>query len=116
MRDTPMTPDELAMAKDSLVRSLPSDFQTSADVTASTSNIYVFDLGLDYFDKYPGRLSAVTIDQAKAAAGKYLAPEKLIVIAVGDRAKIQPGLQKLSLGAVEVRNADATLAGAKSAK
>ena len=110
MRDTPMTPDELAMAKDSLVRSLPSDFQTSGDVTATTSNLYVFDLGIDYFSKYPARLSAVTIDQARAAAGKYLAPEKLVVVAVGDRAKIQAALQKLNLGGVEIRNADATLA------
>jgi zinc protease len=61
MRTSPMTAEELAMAKDSLVRSLPSDFQTSSNVTASTANIYVFDLGLDYFSKYPARLSAVTI-------------------------------------------------------
>ena len=98
------------MAKDSLVRSLPSDFQTSGDVTASTSNIYVFDLGLDYFSKYPARLSSVTAEQAKAVAEKYLVPEKLIVVAVGDHAKIRGELQKLNLGAVEVRNADATLA------
>ena len=110
MRETLMTPEELAMAKDSLVRSLPSDFQTSGDVTASTANIYVFDLGLDYFSKYPSRLSSVTAEQAKAAAEKYLVPEKLIVVAVGDRAKIRGDLQKLNLGAVEVRNADATLA------
>jgi len=37
------------MAKDSLVRSLPSDFQTSSNVNASTANLYIFDLGLDYF-------------------------------------------------------------------
>jgi zinc protease len=110
MRETTMMPEELAMAKDSLVRSLPSDFQTSDDVTATTANIYVFDLGLDYFSKYPSRLSAVTAEQAKAVAEKYLVPEKLIVVAVGDRAKIRAELQKLNLGAVEVRNADATLA------
>ncbi len=110
MRDTPMTPDELAMAKDSLVRSLPSAFQTGGDVTASTAAIYVYDLGLDYFSRYPARLSAVTAAQAQAAAAKYLVPEKLVVVAVGDRAKIGAALQKLNLGALEVRNADATLA------
>ena len=110
MRDTAMTPEELAMAKDSLVRSLPSAFQTGEDVTASTANIYLYDLGLDYFSKYSSRLSAVTAEQTKAAAEKYLTPEKLVVVAVGDRAKIAAPLQKLNLGAVEVRNADATLA------
>ena len=110
MRDTPMTNDELTMAKDSLVRSMPSDFQTSDDVTATTAAIYVYDLGLDYFSKYRSRLTAVTADQAKAAAEKYLVPEKLVVVAVGDRSKIGNALQGLKLGSLEVRNADASLA------
>jgi zinc protease len=116
MRETPLTPEELAMAKDSLVRSLPSDFQTSGDVTASTANIYVFDLGLDYFSKLPARLSAVTSEQARAAAEKHLVPEKMIVVAVGDRARIRAELQKLNLGSAEVRSADGSVAGATGTK
>jgi zinc protease len=115
MRESPMSAEELTMAKDSLVRSLPSDFQTSGNVTASTANIYIFDLGLDYFSKYPARLSAVTVEQAKAAAEKYLATDRMIVVAVGDRAKILPALQKLNLGAVETRNADGSVAGVRTA-
>ena len=41
-----------------------------------------------------------------AAVDKYLVADKLVVIAVGDRSKIAGGLQKLKLGAVEVRDAD----------
>jgi zinc protease len=110
MRDTPMTNDELTMARDSIIRSMPSDFQTSDDVTATTAALYVYDLGLDYFSKYRARLTSVTTDQAKAAAEKYIVPEKLVVVAVGDRSKINGALQALKLGSVEVRNADATLA------
>ncbi|HKF68765.1 MAG TPA: pitrilysin family protein [Vicinamibacterales bacterium] len=110
MRDTAMTNDELTMAKDSLIRSMPSDFQTSDEVTATTAAIYVYDLGLDYFSKYRTRLTSITTDQAKAAAEKYIVPDKLVVVAVGDRSKINAGLQALKLGSVEVRNADATLA------
>jgi zinc protease len=106
MRDTPLTADELALAKDSLVRSLPAQFETSSSVTASTANIYTYDLGLDYYTKLPPRLSAVTAEQVKAAAEKYVVPEKLIVVAVGDRARIGPELQKLNLGPVELRGAD----------
>jgi zinc protease len=39
-----------------------------------------------------------------AVAKKYLVPEQLIVIAVGDKAKIEPELRKLNLGAVEIRD------------
>jgi zinc protease len=109
MRATPMTAEELTMAKDSLTRSMPSDFQTSDDVTATTAAIYVYDLGLDYFSKYRSRLNAVTTEQTKAAAEKYLVPDKLVVVAVGDRSKIGGALQALKLGSLEVRNADASL-------
>ena len=42
----------------------------------------------------------------QAATKKYLVPEKMIVVAVGDRAKIEPELAKLNLGTVEIRDAD----------
>ncbi len=106
MRETPLTPEELALAKDSLVRSLPAQFETSSSVTGSTANIYIYDLGLDYYTKLGARLSAVTADDVKSAAEKYVVPEKMIVIAVGDRARIAGELQKLNLGAVETRGPD----------
>ena len=106
MHDTAMPPEELALAKDSLVRGLPAQFETSSSVTASTANIYVYDLGLDYYTKLPARLSAVDAAQVKSAAEKYVVPEKLIVIAVGDRARIGAELQKLNLGPLEMRGSD----------
>jgi len=35
-----------------------------------------------------------------------LHPEQMILICVGDRAKIEPELKKLELGAIELRDAD----------
>jgi zinc protease len=106
MAEKPIDSEELRLSKDSLTRSLPGAFETSANVAASFSNIYIFDLGLDYFSKYAARVDAVTTAQAKAVAEKYLVPGKLIVIAVGDRTKIEPELRKLNLGPVEIRTPD----------
>ena len=110
MRETLLTTEELSTAKDALIRSLPAEFETSARSTASTANLFVYDLGLDYYAKYPQRLAAVTADRVKVMAEKYVVPEKLIVVAVGDRAKIAPELEKLNLGQTELRAADGTLA------
>jgi len=107
--ETPLSAEELARAKDSLVRSLPGAFETSRGVVGNLSNIYVYDLGLDYFSRYPERMSAVTADMAEAAAKKYLVPGKMLVVAVGDRAKIEPQLRKLNLGREELRDADGNL-------
>jgi len=107
MVEKPIDSEELRLSKDSLTRSLPGQFETSANAAGSFSNVYVYDLGLDYFTGYAARVDAVSTAQAKAAAEKYLVPGRLIVIAVGDRTKIEPELRKLNLGPVEIRNTDA---------
>ena len=106
MVEKPIDSEELRLSKDSLVRSLPGAFESSANAAGSFSNVYIYDLGLNYFTNYPARVDAVTTAQAKAMAQKYLVADKLVVIAVGDRAKIEPELRKLNLGPVEIRNAE----------
>jgi zinc protease len=106
MRDTPMTPAELALSKDSIARSLPGRFERGTDAAATFAELFTYDLPLDYFSTLPDSINAVTAEQAQAAAQKYILPEKMIVLAVGDRAKIEEGLKKLNLGKVEIRDAE----------
>ena len=47
-------------------------------------------------------MQAVTADQALAAAKKYLAPERMVIVAVGDRSKIESELKALNIAPVEV--------------
>ncbi len=106
MIDTPMTPAELSLAKDSQSRSLPGMFEASSGAAGALSEIFMYNLAPDYFQKLPDRLNAVTSEDAEAAAKKYLHPDQMILICVGDRAKIEPDLVKLDLGAIEIRDAD----------
>jgi zinc protease len=106
IRETPLTAEELTLAKDSLIRSLPSQFETSGRVTNSTASTFIYGLGRDYFTTQQARLAAVTADQVKTAAERRLVPETLIVVAVGDVARIRADLAKLNLGRVEMRDAD----------
>jgi zinc protease len=103
MADAPMSADELTLARDSIVRGLPSDFETGGSTVSTLTGLFVYNLGLDYYTRFPAAINAVTAEQAQAAARRYLDPSKLIVVAVGDRAKIEGGLGRLNLGAVEVR-------------
>jgi zinc protease len=88
------------------VYSLPGQFETNSGIGASLAETYVFDLPADYWRTLPDRYRAVTAAQVQAAAQKYLKPDQLKVIAVGDRAAILPQLQKLGLGQPEVRDVD----------
>ena len=102
----PMGADELQKAKEALANSLPGAFETSVNAVNSFSNIFIYDLGLDYYARYAREVRAVTSTQALDVARKYLVPDRLVVIAVGDRKVIEPELQKLNLGAIEIRDAE----------
>jgi len=110
MIDRPVSEDELKKAKDSLSNSLPGAFESSANAVSNFSNVFIYDLGLDYYTRYAEQVNAVTADQALAAAKKYLVPTSMVVIAVGDKGKIEPQLKKLNLGAIETRDTEGRVA------
>src|SRR5690242_18712351 len=106
MSAAPMPAEELQRAKDARSNSLAAGFQTSLASANSFAGLYIYDLGLDYYSRVAARINAVTADEALAAAKKYLVPDRMIVVAVGDRAKIEPELKKLNIAPVEVVNAE----------
>jgi len=106
MRETQMTPAELLLSKDSIARSLPGRFERGTEAAGTFAELFTYDLPLDYFSTLPERINAVTVEQAQAMAQKYIQPEKTIVLAVGDRAKIEEDMKKLNLGKVEIRDVD----------
>jgi zinc protease len=109
----PLTDAELRMAKDSIIRSLPGNFESAHDVNGQLANLWAFGLPLDYYTRLPAQIEAVTSAEAQAAAAKYVHPENLLVIAVGDKSKIETGLKDLKLGPVETWS-DGAVAGAGS--
>ena len=73
---------------------------------ANYSNVFTYDLGLDYYANYAEQVRAVTLPQTAAVATKYVVPKSLVVVAVGDKEKIEPELKKLNLGPIEHRDAE----------
>lgn len=106
---TPMSPTELDSARNSQVLSLPGQFETNNSFSTSLADIFIYDLGLDYYSGLAQRYASVTAPQVQTVMKKYLRPENLIVISVGDQVKIKPQLTKLKLGSVEYRDADGNL-------
>ncbi|MGE0407125.1 MAG: M16 family metallopeptidase, partial [Candidatus Korobacteraceae bacterium] len=104
MRSEAVSAEELALAKDSISRSLPGLFETTASTTNSIGSLFVYDLPLDYYRDFPAKVDAVDADAVLSMAKKYLTPEGMVVVTVGDRAKIEPELKKLNLGSSEVRD------------
>jgi zinc protease len=104
IRTAPLSPEELKFAKDSFSLSLAGRFETSQDTANTFSELFTYDLPLTYYADLPGQINAVTSDQIQRVATEHVHPDTAVVIAAGDRAKIEPELKKLDIGPVEVRD------------
>jgi zinc protease len=103
---SPVTDEEMKLAKELLAGALPARFQTTEQTVNALTDVVNFDLRLDFYNGYARKVTAVSKDQVEAMAKKYLVPEKMLVVAVGDRKKIEAGMSTLGLGKVQLRDAE----------
>ncbi|MGA2653760.1 MAG: pitrilysin family protein [Terracidiphilus sp.] len=115
IHNKPLTDAELRQAKDSIIRSLPGTFESDASVNVELANLWLYALPIDYYTNLPKHIEGVTSADAQRAAAEYIHPENLLVIAVGDKAKIETELKDLKLGPVETWSETPT-AGADGSK
>ena len=106
MKEGPVTEAELARARGARIQALPGRFETSGYVAGQMGSLFVFQLPDDYFQTLPTRLGAITAADLSAMARKHLAPERMLIVAVGDRAKIAPQIEPLGVGPIAVSDVD----------
>jgi zinc protease len=106
MRNTALTSDELTMAQNAFALSLAGRFETTAETANTVGELFVYDLPLNYYQSLPAKINAVNAQDVQRVAKEYLRPESMVVVAVGDKAKIEPELKKLELAPIAYRDYD----------
>ncbi len=102
IRESELTADELAKAKDSFSKSLVANFET-VEATASTIGLqFVFGLPLEYYRDLPAEIEKVNSADTLRVAKEYLHPDSMVIVAVGDRVVIEGKLKELHVGEVKV--------------
>ena len=104
LRDQPVSDSELADAKRSMIASFALSLESPAQLLNYHVTRWRYKLPVDYWDKYPERVSAVTKAQIQTTARKYLAADRMQIVAVGDPARVADALKKI--GAVDTYDAD----------
>jgi len=104
LRDVSVPERELADAKRSMIASFALSLESPAQLLGLSITSWRYKLPADYWDRYPERVAAVTNAQVQAIARKYLAPDRLQIVAVGDPGPIAAPLNKL--GVVEAYDAN----------
>jgi zinc protease len=109
MRAKPMEAAELNRVRNSNLLSLPGQFDTNRVVVGSYANYWTWERPLNAIVQLPGKISAVTAASAFKAAQQHVDPAALIVVAVGDKAKVLPQLESFGRKPLEVRDANGVL-------
>jgi predicted Zn-dependent peptidase len=84
MKTTKVSPEELQTAVNKAVEALPLRFATAAAKAGQFASDFYTNLPEDYWQQYTPRLRAVTADDIQRVAQKYLHPEQLVILAVGN--------------------------------
>lgn len=100
--DKGITAEELAFTKKSIGQSDALKYETPAQKAVFMSRILEYKLGKDFVEKQNAILNAVTQDEISAIAKKRLPYNNMIILVVGDKAKIYDGLAKLGYEIVEL--------------
>ncbi|MCS7304763.1 MAG: insulinase family protein [Thermoguttaceae bacterium] len=94
----PVSLKELEFAKNYLCRGYPADFETASQLAEHLETLLEFDLPDDAFSRFIPEVQAVQPEDVHQIAQKFLQVDRLLMVIVGDRTKIEPALRQLPVG------------------
>jgi predicted Zn-dependent peptidase len=98
----PIPADELARAKNYVALRYPGGFETTGDISRRLEEVLVYHLPADYLSSYIRQIESVTAADVQRVARRYIVPDRVAVVVVGDRKTIEPGIRALNLGPINV--------------
>jgi zinc protease len=100
MNSRPFTEVELKRAQDNILNSFLFRYDTRDKVLAERVRLEFYGYPANYLEAYEAAIKKVTVADLTAAAKKYIHPDQLAVLVVGNDLEIKPGLDELNLGPV----------------
>ncbi|MEP6819990.1 MAG: pitrilysin family protein [bacterium] len=104
LRDDKVSAPELENAKRAIVGGFALSLESPQTLLQNIVVQKIYDLPADYWDTYPQKVAAITVDDVQRVAQKYIDLDHLQIVAVGDASKTRDILAKY--GKVEVYDAD----------
>jgi len=99
---TPVPAEELTKAKNYVALGFPGEFETTGDMARKLEELVIYNLPESTFSNFVPAVTAVTAADLQRAAARYVQPEKMAVVVVGDRAKIEGPIRALNLGPITI--------------
>jgi zinc protease len=102
----PISGEEFSSIMRNMTSRLPGRFETLSSLENAAINLINFRLPDDYWSRYAGNIRALAEPQLDAAAKKFIRPDEVIWIVVGDLSKVEKGIRELGFGEVIKLSAD----------
>jgi zinc protease len=96
----PLVGEELKDSKNNLIKSFPQGFETFGGIAGGIDSMVTYGLPLDQWKKYTSEVNAVDSQKSVQIAKKYIHPDALLIVVVGDRKVIEPRIRELGLGEI----------------
>ncbi|NNC86451.1 MAG: insulinase family protein [Bacteroidia bacterium] len=90
-----ITADELTFTKASIGQKDARDYETNRQKAAFINRILKYDLPHDFVAKQNSILQGMTVEDINEYASKYLQPDNMSIVVVGDKASIEEPLSRL---------------------
>ena len=93
--------EELERAKNYVALRFPQRFQSVSRIADELTELVRFDLPTDFFNRYVKRILEIDKQDVERVAVKYIDPEHLAIVVVGDRSKTMEAIAALELGPMQ---------------
>jgi len=93
IRDDKVPDSELDDARRNIVASFALSLENTNELLNLAEERKLYNLPPDYWDSFPAQISAITPDDVQRVARKYVDPNNMQIVAVGDAKTILPVLQ-----------------------
>jgi len=102
----PITEEEVKDEQDNATLGLPGTFETVQQLGNAYGTILQYSLPEDYYNTFTQKALALTPPTANEIAKKYILPDHVVWVVVGDMSKVEAGIRELNLGEVHKIDAD----------
>ncbi len=98
----PLTAQERNDAVNGLLLGYPATFESIERLGGRFAEIPLHNRPLDWFERWPSRIAAVTLEQANQAAKTVCSRSELVIVVAGDAATVMPTLDGIGFELVKV--------------
>lgn len=94
IREEPASDPEMETARDHFLNSFPNKFYTTSAAMDALARLEYDGFPRDYFDTYRDRIRSVTKEDVQRVAQKYVRPDDMTLLVVGDIEPCRAGCEK----------------------